>query len=208
MRTITKGSLAPRAGDFDKAYYTTGAYTDYQQDDIVKGKELGQRLIEAIGPRKSWKFLDVGCGLGGLVKAWRESGYMAFGTEVSPYCLENSHAKNWVSKADIRHLPFTDNEFDVVSCIDVVYYLPRREARKAIKEVARVAKRFVYLETIPQGYAMGSQHLNPDDLRQPKYLFTKEELLSVCRQAGLSFVVEVEPGKDSYFSGLFQKKDG
>ena len=50
---------------------------------------------------------------------------------------------------DIRKLPFQDNQFDVVSCYEVLEHLPFSEFNNALKELHRVSSRYVLL-SIPQ----------------------------------------------------------
>ena len=42
---------------------------------------------------------------------------------------------------DIRSLPFSDNSFDLVCAFEVLEHMPFEDSRKAIAEIARVAKR-------------------------------------------------------------------
>lgn len=50
--------------------------------------------------------------------------------------------------ADVRKLPFPDASFDVVCAFEILEHLPFEETEKAIKEIARVAKRTV-LVSVP-----------------------------------------------------------
>jgi len=79
--------------DFDEKYFSSGWYSDYLKNYKKLGKFEAKRLVEVLKPKKSWKFLDVGCGMGGLVLALRKMGYKAFGVEISNFCLKNSPAK-------------------------------------------------------------------------------------------------------------------
>lgn len=45
-----------------------------------------------------------------------------------------------LTEADLRELPFSDGEFDKVFCLAVLHHLPRKEQRKALRELARVLK--------------------------------------------------------------------
>jgi ubiquinone/menaquinone biosynthesis C-methylase UbiE len=51
--------------------------------------------------------------------------------------------------ADILHLPFEDNSFDVVVACQVLEHLPFEKLPQALKELKRVAKRYVLID-IPQ----------------------------------------------------------
>ena len=65
--------------DFNKAYYTTGGYDDYLKRFKKEGQDYASKLIGVVKPDSNWRFLDVGCGMGGLVLALRELGVEAWG---------------------------------------------------------------------------------------------------------------------------------
>lgn len=169
---------------FDKRYFSGGWYSRYLEKYKKEGRFYAKRLIEILKPKKSWKFLDVGCGMGGLVLALRKMGYQAFGTEISDFCLQNSPAKKWVVKTNILNLPFEKESFEVVSCIDVFPYLTKKEIKKAMGELARVTKIFLFLETIEKFSPNASQKLNPDKKRQKK-LLSAGELITLAEKNGM-----------------------
>jgi len=198
---------APLQAKFDYDYYTTGAYDNYTERFRQEGLALAQRLAKTVKANPSWKVLDVGCGLGGVVLGFRDLGYEAWGTEISPYCLRHSPAKKWTTKADARRLPFPDQSFDLVVSIDVLYYLPKKEAKVAMAELARVSRKYFYLETIPRGSLESLQRVNPDRLRNPQYLMTRDEYKKILGQLGLTYQQSLERGGSrSYFSALFRKR--
>lgn len=49
---------------------------------------------------------------------------------------------------DGLHIPFKDNSFDVVTCVDVFEHMPREDRRQVLSEIVRIAKRRV-LVTFP-----------------------------------------------------------
>jgi SAM-dependent methyltransferase len=198
-----------RFKNFNKSYYTTGSYEDYLQRFEEEGQDFASRIIKKLKPSPSWRFLDVGCGMGGVVLALRKLGFEAWGTEVSPYCLRHSPAKDWLIYADIRRLPFENNSFEIVSCADVLCYLTREETGGAIKELSRVTSNYVYLETICRGSPNNSQRLNPDSLREDRYLLTPESLRNLLVVNQLGFVESFfNPEEEIDFNGIFRKIRG
>jgi len=161
---------------FGDEYFSTGWYSDYLNNFKELGKFEAKRLVKVLKPKKTWKFLDVGCGMGGLVLALRKMGYKAFGTEISEFCLKNSPAKKWIIKADVSSLPFKKESFEVVTCFDVLEYLERKKIKKALDELKRVTKIFLLLEIIPKFSPNSFQKYNPDPLRK-RNLLTYGELI-------------------------------
>jgi len=192
---------------FDEAYYTSDGYDDYLERFEREGLNSARRLIKKLKPKKTWRFLDVGCGMGGIVSALRKLGYKTWGTEVSKFCLENSPAKKWMRFGNICHLPFKKNYFDVVSTIDALCYLNKKEIKKAIEELARVTKRFLFLETICKGSSNSSQKKNPDSLRKDNYLLNQREIIRLLEKGNfcpLTFLFS--PTEKVDFNFLFVKK--
>jgi ubiquinone/menaquinone biosynthesis C-methylase UbiE len=172
------------SGKFDKDYYSSGGYKDYLKKFERVGFVYAKRLVKVLKPKKYWKFLDVGCGMGGVILALRKMGYKAFGTEISEFCLKNSPAKKWMVFGDICKLPFQDNSFDVVLSLNTICYLTKKEAKKALKELARVSKRFLYIKTINKGSPESSKRKNPDPLRKNRSLLKKREIVRLLKKEG------------------------
>lgn len=162
---------------FDTTYYTSDGYDDYLQRFERQGFDYVSRLVKILKPKKSWRFLDVGCGMGGIVLALRKLGYRVWGTEVSPFCLKNSPARKWIKFGEISNLPFPNSSFEVTLIIDIFYYLNKKEVRRAIKELARVTKRFLFIETICKDSPNSNQKTNSDLLRKDKFLLTPKEII-------------------------------
>ena len=75
---------------FDQSYYTSDGYDDYLDRFLVEAQTvIIPVILRKIKPKKNWKFLDVGCSLGGNIMALEEKGFHAQGTEISEYCLKS-----------------------------------------------------------------------------------------------------------------------
>lgn len=90
--------------------------------------------------------LDVGCGTGGLVEALRMVGIDAWGLEISKAALElaDHKIKKYLTEGDIIKIPYPKDSFDLVLTFDVMEHLERKKIRKAIEEMVRVSKKFVF----------------------------------------------------------------
>lgn len=90
------------------------------------------------------RLLDVGCGTG-FSLCWLRERYKsehAFGVDLSPHAAELWRLRDLdtVAIASATGLPFSANEFDLVTCFDVIYQLDAGGARAAITEAHRVLR--------------------------------------------------------------------
>jgi ubiquinone/menaquinone biosynthesis C-methylase UbiE len=191
---------------FNRVYYTTDGYDNYLQRFPKQGADYALRLVKRLKPKNSWRFLDVGCGMGGIVLALRKLDYKAWGTEVSSFCLQNSPAKKWMKFDEICNLSFPDNSFKVVLTIDVFCYLNKKEVRQAVKEISRVTKYSLYIETICKGTSNSSQRINPDPLRKDNSLLTRGEMIHLLKKEGFHLLGPLfDPEEKGDFNNIFVK---
>jgi SAM-dependent methyltransferase len=102
-----------------------------------------QRLLDEYLPptTDSPRILDIGCGTGQQLAAWRELGYEVAGIDPSEAMLEHARRNN--PGADLQlavadRLPHPDGSFDRVTSIEVLRYL--EDPTPSIREMARVLK--------------------------------------------------------------------
>lgn len=87
--------------------------------------------------------LDVGCGRGWIVYNLRKMGIAAAGCEYSDAALEHSVCGARYGDVTDR-LPYPDHSFDLVSVISVLSHFPADLIPKALQEIARVSRRYVW----------------------------------------------------------------
>lgn len=91
-------------------------------------------------PRQATKILDIGSGTGAYVAYLRKLGYEASGIEPSNYGLNLARKRSLpVIYGTSQNIPANDNEYDCVTCIDVLYH-KNVEVDKSLKEMLRVLK--------------------------------------------------------------------
>jgi len=109
----------------------------------LQGARLQRVMVDNDGLEPGTTYLDVGCGRGELVHAALRRGVKAKGLELVPYLCDGEKIIN----GNLSKLPFRKNEFDTVSCYDVIEHLPTAEVDQALSELFRVAKKRLILTT-------------------------------------------------------------
>jgi SAM-dependent methyltransferase len=91
------------------------------------------------------RVIDVGCAMGYMVHWLRHYGMEAIGCDASRYCIENTHesVRNFVFLADARDLPYENDEYDVVVCVDTLEHIS--EPWQALKEMGRVCWKWLFM---------------------------------------------------------------
>jgi len=102
--------------------------------------------------RSGDRILDVGCGSGHYLVSLRKYIHCPFeyvGVDATPQYLERARRafpEIEFVQGDIFDLPFSDSEFDIVICNNVLLHLP--SIRKPLRQLARVAKREFIVRTL------------------------------------------------------------
>lgn len=94
-------------------------------------------------PAGSERVLDVGCNVGALLQGFAELNPFAQLAGVDVNAAAVTAARNRVPHADIQlvsgtRLPFPDDTFDCVTCIEVLEHIPSTARRSSLAEMCRV----------------------------------------------------------------------
>src|SRR5262245_30105777 len=160
---------------------------DVLLDEVLKQQQPGARI------------LDVGCGTGEYVRRANELGFAASGLEPADAMREAAIKKNpgaSIVSGIATELPYPDESFDLVICIEVLRYLDLSDVRQALHELRRVLRPggTLFL-TMVNRYALDGfflhysllRMLKPRSIERPHCEFvTPAELDSEIRSAGLS----------------------
>ena len=132
--------------------------------------ELGKQVIHPGGKRSTkevysmanlnnqWQVLDIGCGVGTTaIDIVKKFGCTITASDIDQNMIEKAnenvqHAglshKIKIVKADIREMPFADNEFDTVIVEAVTMFVDRKKAAREICRVCKTGGRVVEHEFI------------------------------------------------------------
>lgn len=129
------------------------------------------------------RILDIGCGMGALLKEMEEFGEVE-GVDISPraiaYCKERGFSAVSVGSADA--LPYANDTFDVVVILDVLEHL--KDDIKGAQEVARVLKAGgVAIIAVPAFMFLWGI---TDELSQHYRRYTRKEIVQCIQTSGLS----------------------
>jgi ubiquinone/menaquinone biosynthesis C-methylase UbiE len=106
--------------------------------------------------------LDVGCGTGEYIRRANELGFTASGLEPADAMRAAAFNKNpgaTIVSGVATELPFPDESFDLVICIEVLRYLDRSDIRQALRQIHRVLRPggTMFL-TMSAGTILGTTH--------------------------------------------------
>jgi ubiquinone/menaquinone biosynthesis C-methylase UbiE len=168
--------------DGERAYGYGGYHYDGRWSSVAKD------IIERYELEAGDRVLDIGCAKGFLVKALMDAcvGLEAFGVDISQYALMRCEEEcigrlHWGTAIE---LPFPDNSFKAVTCINTLHNLERIEIIVALREIERICRTgrsFVQVDSYhtPQEKALFEQWV-----LTAKYHGYPHEWLEVFMEAG------------------------
>jgi SAM-dependent methyltransferase len=101
------------------------------------------------------KLLDFGCGNMAISQYLAETSVVASMLGVDTYTrppLEEQKFRLYEQIQDAKHLPFSDNSFDVAICVDVLHHVGLDESAGVLRELARVSRFVVVKDHFEFGY--------------------------------------------------------
>jgi SAM-dependent methyltransferase len=94
-----------------------------------------------IYPTKNARILDYGCGHATYLKYFHERGFNISGAEITDFLVEacQQHELDVHKVNDFNHIPFPDNEFDIVYLMQVFEHL--KDPHAFMNELSRIMKK-------------------------------------------------------------------
>ncbi len=128
-----------------------------------------RRIVELASATDARRILDAGCGEGFTIHELGEFGIQAtiVGADLSPTALawNQAHgmAQSPLNVADVQHLPFADDSFDLVLCLEVLEHLP--DSALGLRELLRVARGYILVSVPHEPFFQGANFLRGKHLR-------------------------------------------
>lgn len=149
-----------------------------------------QYLRPWLPERPKGKWLDLGCGQGGLMCLAREHGYSEVeGSDLSPEMLTTARANGLnVRKEDVfatvaRTAP---DSCAVISCFDLLEHFPKDEGFKLLVSIHRILKpNGMLLLKLPNAYSPWGMGITADDLTH-EAAYTDSSLRQLASLAGFT----------------------
>jgi ubiquinone/menaquinone biosynthesis C-methylase UbiE len=111
---------------------------------VSRQKEL---ILDLVAPRAGERVLDIGCGTGENLQFFRDKWCNVTGIDSSAEMLKIAREKNGdhaeLILAQAEDIPFSDNEFDIVTIINILE--AANDPRKVIAEAIRVCSGRVFI---------------------------------------------------------------
>lgn len=153
-----------------KRYEQAYQHPRYRMGDKRRDR-MQEVLTDLIADLFDGSLVDVGAGRGEGVECAERIGFApVVGVEPVPYLCDAQRVIQGVA----TDLPFDDDEYEVVMCLDVLEHLIPPDVRPALEEMKRVASHSVFLTASEQPHnfrQLGDLHISRRPLREWEQLF-------------------------------------
>jgi ubiquinone/menaquinone biosynthesis C-methylase UbiE len=144
-KTKNRGNLMDATTDYQAQYDGYWESADRNGESSCDLDRIAEQIVITCGIGRT---LDVGSGEGLLVASLLRRGVDAYGVGVSEVVTArcNRRLPDRFTHGSVLALPFDDASFPVVVSTDCLEHLAPKDVPKALKEIHRVASRFVFLQ--------------------------------------------------------------
>lgn len=135
----------------DTANFRMKPLTSVPPSDFQRLYLLPEQCTKSVSRTRDWtipalhklrinqgRILSVGCANGMDVLTLRAAGYEAFGTDLYP---PHQDALPWFKQGSITAIPFANESFDAVTCLEVIEHIEVEMRATAVQELMRVVRK-------------------------------------------------------------------
>jgi SAM-dependent methyltransferase len=166
-------------------------------------KEL---ILDLVAPHAGERILDVGCGTGNNLQFFRDKWCSVTGIDSSAEMLKIAREKHGdhaeLILAQAEDIPFSDNEFDIVTIINVLE--TANDPRKVIAEAIRVCSGRVFIGFLNSYSFAGTKQrlkeISGFSISQKIHFFSLSEIRTMVRS--LIGDTDIKWGSVIYFPGI------
>jgi SAM-dependent methyltransferase len=166
-------------------------------------KEL---ILDLVAPHAGERILDVGCGTGDNLQFFRDKWCSVTGIDSSAEMLKIARAKHGdhaeLILAQAEDIPFSDNEFDIVTIINVLE--TANDPQKVIAEAIRVCSGRVFIGFLNSYSFAGTKQrlkeISGFPISQKIHFFSLNEIRTMVRS--LIGDTDIKWGSVIYFPGI------
>ncbi len=161
--SVVAASPPPTATDYPALYADYWSRADrWGTSSFSSADMLAHQVLVTCGPGS---VLDVGCGMGELVRTLLARGIDTRGVDIASRPIAHAQAltPGRFSVATVLDLPFESESFETVVCTDCLEHLAEADVPRAIAELARVARRSIFLTIGTRPDRDGCWHLTIRD---------------------------------------------
>jgi 2-polyprenyl-3-methyl-5-hydroxy-6-metoxy-1,4-benzoquinol methylase len=166
---------------YDKEYFEgsrsnygkSGGYSHYTIEAVLAF--ITKMMLRLFHPRS---VLDVGCAYGYITNRIKQG--HSYGIDISNYAIKEARMTNKLLLASGTHIPFKNNSFDLVICVEVLEHLTEEEIMLTLSEIGRVGKGTVYMST-PS--AEKQNYLEDDDDTHITF-WKRNKYIEICTELG------------------------
>ncbi len=162
------------------AIYHADYYAEVDEAAVRSAGAMTESIVTQFKPRR---VVDVGCGTGALLEAFRQRGCEVYGLEYSEAALQFCRARKLrVEQFDLEHDSLGKPEtFDVATSMEVAEHLPEKFADRYVDLLTQMSNIVVLTAAHPgQG---GTDHVNE---QPPSYWIAKFQARGFTHDAALS----------------------
>ncbi|MGI8584351.1 MAG: class I SAM-dependent methyltransferase [Chitinophagaceae bacterium] len=196
---------------FEQQYYEAETFWEGEmlQDPANRDRILN---TAALIPLDTKTLADIGCGNGIFVNYLLDNNKALQITGVDRSKTALKYVRSNKIAADIASLPFANNYFDCVTCLEVIEHLPNPVYKKSLKELARIASKHIiisvpYDEKLEHSYTQCPACKTIFNKEIHLRSFKEDDILNLFHDYGFKCVTTQKLNPSSTFKGhgLYRK---